>query len=109
MRNQVLGTIAALLFALPGATRAQIAPDPILPGMIETHAHSEEDNSSLGGGSMDMIEMARRARDKGMRAILVKPMYFETATRAYLAQKAGPGIEVYGGVTLNLSLGGMNA
>lgn len=87
---------------------AQVPPDPILQGMIETHAHSEEDNNSLGGGSMDMIEMATRARNKGMRAILIKPMFFETATRAYLAQKMVPGILVFGGVTLNLSLGGVN-
>lgn len=43
-----------------------------------------------------------------MRAILVKPMFFETATRAYLAQKMVPGILVFGGITLNLSLGGVH-
>lgn len=110
MKTKSFASAAAfLLCVVPGGTWAQIAIDPILQGTIETHAHSEEDNASLGGGSMDMIEMATRARNKGMRAIVVKPMYFETATRAYLATKAVPGIEVYGGITLNRSLGGMNA
>lgn len=101
--------LAALLAGpVPRPVRAQNPPDSIVHGMIDTHIHSEEDNASLGGGSMDMIELARRARDKGMRAIVVKPMYFETATRAYLAQKEVPGIVVFGGLTLNLSVGGMN-
>lgn len=106
IRKILLATMLAA--ASSTLSHAQVAPDPILKGTIETHTHSEEDNSSLGGGSMDMIEMATHARNKGMRAILVKPMYFETATRAYLAQKMVPGIEVFGGITLNLSLGGMN-
>lgn len=102
--------VLGVLVALGGArfSHAQIPSDPVLQGTIETHVHSEEDNNSLGGGSMDIIEMAKRARNKGMRAILVKPMFFETATRAYLAQKMVPGVLVFGGITLNLSLGGVN-
>ena len=107
-RRALLVLSALFVAAASRSAHAQNPPDSVLHGMIDTHIHSEEDNSSLGGGSADVIELARRARDKGMRAVVVKPMYFETATRAYLAQKAVPGIAVFGGLTLNLSVGGMN-
>ncbi len=87
---------------------AQQTPDPILKGTIDTHIHTEEEYAILEEGSMDIIQLAHRAQEKGMRAIVVKSLKFETATRAYLAQKQVPGIEVYGGLTLDLSVGGMN-
>ncbi len=90
------------------ALRAQENPDPLLTGTIDTHIHTEEEYAILDGGSMDMFERARRARDKGMRAILVKSLKFETATRAYLVGKQVPGIEVFGGISLDLSVGGAN-
>lgn len=81
----------------------------MLIGAIDTHIHNEEGYAILEGGSMDMIDLARRARDRGMRAIVIKSLTFETATRAYIIYKQVPGIEVYGGITLDLSLDGMNA
>lgn len=106
------GQIIVLLlvsFALTIAARAQEIPDPVLQGTIDTHIHTEEEYAILDGGSMDMIELAKRARDKGMRAIVVKSLKFETATRAYIARKQVQGIEVFGGLSLDLSVGGMNA
>ena len=96
---------------LAGTTclRAQDTRDSILIGAIDTHIHTEEEYAILEGGSMDMIDLARRARDKGMRAIVIKSLKFETTTRAYITHKQVPGIEVYGGITLDLSVGGMNA
>lgn len=88
--------------------QAQQSPDPILKGTIDTHIHTEEEYAILEDGSMDIIELALRAKRKGMRAIVIKSLTFETATRAYLAQKHVQGIEVYGGLTLDLSVGGMN-
>ena len=56
--------------------------------------------------------MASRLRDlpkdKGMRAIVLKSHFDPTAGLAFLARKAVPGIEVFGGVDLNLPVGGMN-
>jgi len=43
-----------------------------------------------------------------MRAIALKHHYDETASLAYLARKVYPGIEVYGGVAMNLTIGGLN-
>jgi hypothetical protein len=44
-----------------------------------------------------------------MRAIVLKSHYEPTATMAYIVRKAVPGIEVFGGIDLNLTVGGMNA
>jgi hypothetical protein len=43
-----------------------------------------------------------------MRAIVLKNHYEPTASVAYLVQKVVPGIQVFGGIDLNLSVGGMN-
>ena len=43
-----------------------------------------------------------------MRGIVLKNHYDPTAGLAYLARKAAPGLEVFGGIDLNLSVGGMN-
>jgi hypothetical protein len=43
-----------------------------------------------------------------MRAIVFKNHYEPTASVAYLVHKVVPGIDVYGGIDLNLSVGGMN-
>lgn len=95
-----------LIFCASSFSNAQQSPDPILEGVIDTHIHTEEEYGFLESGSVDMMDLAKRARDKGMRAVVVKSLKFETATRAYLVQKQVPGIEVYGGITLDLSVGG---
>src|SRR5436853_694660 len=43
-----------------------------------------------------------------MRAIVLKSHYEPTAGLAYLARKEAPGLEVFGGIDLNLTVGGMN-
>ena len=45
----------------------------------------------------------------GMRAIVLKNHYDPTAGLAYMVRKQVTGIEVFGGVDLNLPVGGMNA
>ena len=43
-----------------------------------------------------------------MRGIVLKNHYESTAGLAYLARKAAPGLDVFGGIDLNLTVGGMN-
>jgi microsomal dipeptidase-like Zn-dependent dipeptidase len=57
---------------------------------------------------LDGLEAARQAKEKGLRAIVLKSHYDPTAGLALLARKAVPGIEVFGGIDLNLPVGGMN-
>lgn len=76
-----------------------------LRGAIDTHVHSEPDKVPR---SLDPFEAARFAKEKGMRAIVLKSHFDPTAGLAQLARKATPGIEVFGGIDLNLPVGGMN-
>lgn len=89
--------------AIPQATGPNAARD--LRGAIDIHVHSDPDNVPR---SLDGIEAARLAKEKGLRAIVLKSHYDPTAGLALLARKAVPGIEVFGGIDLNLPAGGMN-
>src|SRR6185436_15624088 len=55
------------------------------------------------------LEAATLARAKRMRGIVLKNHYDPTAGLAFLARKSAPGLEVFGGIDLNLPVGGMNA
>jgi len=76
-----------------------------LAGAIDIHMHSDPDNVPR---SLDGLEAATQARAAGMRAIVLKNHYDPTAGLAVLARKAAPGLEVFGGIDLNLPVGGMN-
>ena len=77
----------------------------VLRGAIDIHVHSDPDNVPR---SMDGIDVAKLARAKGMRGVVLKNHYDPTAGLAFLARKDAPGLEVFGGVDLNLPVGGMN-
>ena len=77
-----------------------------LDGVIDIHVHSAPDNVER---SIDSIDVATLARTRGMRAIVLKSHYEPTATMAFIVRKEVPGIDVFGGIDLNLTVGGMNA
>lgn len=90
-----------------GVKRDAIAQtDDVLRGTIDIHVHSDPDNVPR---SLDGLDAAKQARAKGMRGIVLKNHYDPTAGLALLARKEAPGLEVFGGVDLNLPVGGMNA
>jgi hypothetical protein len=60
------------------------------------------------GRNMDDIDLARLAKEKGLRGIVLKNHITMTADRAALVMKAVPGIEVWGGIVLNKAVGGIN-
>src|SRR5438552_16820356 len=76
-----------------------------LAGSIDIHVHSDPDNRPR---SIDAIDVAKLARLRGMRAIVLKNHYDPTGPLAYIVRKEVPGIEVFGGIDLNLPVGGMN-
>jgi hypothetical protein len=84
------------------AVRAQTWP---LTGVIDIHAHTAPDSVAR---SIDALDLAKLAQSRGMRAIVFKNHYEPTASTAYLVHKVVPGIQVFGGIDLNLSVGGMN-
>ena len=57
---------------------------------------------------IDDIDLAREFLDHGLRGFVLKSHYFPTAERAQVVSKAVPGIEAYGAVALNHSVGGLN-
>src|SRR5271163_5289192 len=81
------------------------SPAQTLAGAIDMHAHSDPDGVPR---SIDAIDLARLAKSRGMRAIVLKNHYEPTASLAYLVRKEVPGIEIFGGVDLNRSVGGVN-
>ena len=76
-----------------------------LRGTIDMHVHSAPDVVSR---SVDAIEAVRLAKNAGLRAIVLKNHYEPTASWAFLVSKVVPGIEVFGGIALNLPVGGVN-
>jgi len=76
-----------------------------LHGVIDLHVHSSPDSRPR---SLTAIEVARIARRYGMRALLLKDHYTQTASTAYLVSQVVPGIEVYGAIALNQAVGGIN-
>ena len=76
-----------------------------LRGAIDIHVHAEPDSRPR---SVDAIEAVQQAKTNGMRAIVLKNHYEYTSGLAYIAGKQVPGIDVFGGVDLNLTVGGMN-
>jgi len=76
-----------------------------LNGAIDMHAHADPDGTAR---SIDAIDLAKLAKNRGMRAIVLKNHYEPTASLAYIVRKEVPGIEVFGGVSLDLTVGGVN-
>jgi len=89
----------ALLFA---NAQAQTKP---LEGVIDIHVHAAPDSTPR---SIDAIDLAKLAQTRGMRALVLKNHFAPTAADAYYVSKVVPGIQVFGGVDLNFSVGGMN-
>ena len=80
-------------------------PAQTLEGVIDFHAHSDPDSVPR---SIDAIDLARLAKSRGMRGLVLKNHWESTASLAYLARKEAPGLEIFGGIVLNLSVGGLN-
>ena len=76
----------------------------LLEGSIDIHIHSAPD---VYPRLLNDVELALSAKENGMRAILVKNHYFETAGRARLASDVAD-FPVFGGIALNLTNGGLN-
>ena len=104
MRLRIL--VPACVLALLGVPRVGSAQEAELEGVIDLHVHVAP--GGRGPRSVNAFEAAQMARRHGMRALLIKNHYTETASQAYLVSQVVPGIDVYGGIVLNRSVGGIN-
>ena len=62
-----------------------------LNGVIDIHAHCDPDSTAR---SIDAIDLARLAHERGMRGLVLKNHYEPTASLAYIVRKLVPGLEV---------------
>ncbi|HUQ94949.1 MAG TPA: DUF6282 family protein [Bryobacteraceae bacterium] len=89
-----------LVFAFTAAAWGQS-----LQGVMDIHAHSDPDSVPR---SIDALNLVRLAKQKGYRGLVLKNHYEPTAAWAALARQEVPGIEVFGGIALNRTVGGVN-
>ncbi len=76
-----------------------------LRGLVDIHVHSDPDSVPR---SIDAFGAARAAAQRGVRSVVLKNHYEPTAGLAWLARQQVIGIEIFGGIALNLSVGGVN-
>src|SRR6266550_422013 len=105
MTRRILARLTVAILFCVGLGDAEPRQGNILAGAIDIHVHSDPDNRPR---SIDAIDVAKLSRTRGMRAIVLKNHYDPTAALAYVVRKEVPGIEVFGGIDLNLTVGGMN-
>ena len=108
----VLISLATAIAASPWSTRlraGQAAPSAdasaLLAGTIDIHVHSLPDDRAR---SIDALEVAKLAKTRGMRGLVLKNHYESTAGLAYIIRTVVPELEVFGGIDLNLTVGGIN-
>jgi len=79
----------------------------LLKGAIDMHFHMDP---RLADGAHDeaVIETIRIARARGIRGLVIKSHYEPTSTLAYHLRLELPNIDLFGGVVMNRSNGGMN-
>ena len=101
-----MGLAAAALAACAGEPQQAPEAEVSLAGVIDFHAHSGPDSRPR---SVNDYEAARAAQAAGMRGLVLKNHYTVTAARAALTMAEVDGLEIFGGVVLNRSMGGLNA
>jgi len=103
----VLAASSAGTIDSPAAAASQSSDaDQSLVGAIDVHVHSIPDSETW---RIDSIDVARLAKSRGMRGLVLKSHWESTAMLAYAVRKAVPGIEVFGGIGLSRAVGGVNA
>ena len=76
-----------------------------IAGAYDLHVHVAPD---VIGRRIDDIDLAHEFLARGLKGFLLKSHYVPTGERAKVVTKAVPGIRVFGSITLNHSVGGLN-
>ena len=90
--------------ARPFGGRAQAAVARALEGSVDMHTHPD-----IAERPVDAFEAADLASFYGLRAVVLKNHYESTAAQASLVRKVVSGVEIFGGITMELTNGGVNA
>jgi hypothetical protein len=102
MRSSLFAAAALALLALPASAQDGAVS---LKGVVDIHVHQDPDSAPR---AIDADDVARQAKAAGMRAVVLKNHWEDTAALAYMVRKMVPGIEVFGGITQDLAVGGIN-
>jgi hypothetical protein len=94
--------VRRILFLLAASAAMSFAQ---LQGLVDIHVHSAPDGVAR---KLDGVETARRAKAAGVRAIVLKNHWQPTTQMAYTVSEVVPGIEVFGAISLDRSVGGVN-
>src|SRR5438034_2548951 len=94
------GDLVSRAGAQPAASEISLA------GVVDFHCHSAPDTVAR---SINSFEVVRQARAAGLRGVVIKNHFVSTAAIAQLAMQEVGGVEVFGGIVLNRSNGGLNA
>jgi hypothetical protein len=78
----------------------------LMKGSIDIHIHIGPD--PLRRRRVTAYEAAIQAREAGMRGIILKSHHYITTPITCLLQPMVPGIELFGGMTLDTDVGGLN-
>lgn len=76
-----------------------------LNGAIDFHVHQGPDSVDR---VIDADDLARLAKKMGMRGMVMKNHWEDTAALVYIVRREVPGIELFGGITQDLAVGGIN-
>jgi uncharacterized protein DUF6282 len=77
----------------------------LVRGAYDMHVHIAPDTVER---IIDDVGLAERCLQLGLAGFQLKSHYTATAERAAVVRRAVPGVEVFGAVTLNRAVGGMN-
>ena len=78
----------------------------LLRGAIDLHVHFGPDAHLQR--SVDALDAAQQAASAGMAAIVLKSHDYPTAPLATIVERSVPGLRVFGGLTLDRQIGGLN-
>lgn len=76
-----------------------------LNGVIDMHVHSAPD---IRERSLNDIQLSKEAERVGARAIVIKSHLVPTMDRAWLVNQINPRVKMFGSITLNAPVGGIN-
>jgi Family of unknown function (DUF6282) len=101
---------AISVFAQPviGQSSQEADGARLLRGAIDMHFHMDAPTPKGTGEHADIAKV-RVAQSRGLRALVIKNHFEPTATLAYHLRPEVPNLELFGGIVMNRTNGGMNA
>jgi len=105
LASKYFGWVFIAGFLLPASFHGQSGPALNLKGAIDFHVHQGPDSVDR---AIDADDLARLAKKMGMRGMVMKSHWEDTAALVYMIRKEVPGIELFGGITQDLAVGGFN-